>query len=217
LENLELQMIPAFEVAGQLRFDDDQAKQPPRPPTRADGTTPKAPPQPPPHLELHPTFQHFGESFGGEIAADDSFAVENVGPGRYRVSTSGLAGYVKSIRAGDTETEGNILDVSSGSRGPVTLTLSSNFAEISGTVSDFKGPTADVGVVLVAVGDDYQITASDASGTYRFRIAPGKYKLVVTGEGGFMGFQPGRMDELEGESIEVSAGDKVRKDLARKE
>ena len=218
LENLELPMIPPFEIAGQLRFDDDQAKQPPRPPTRADGTTPQAPP-PPPHVELHPIIQMFGESFGSPIAADDSFAIDNIAPGRYRVSTSGMTGFVKSLRAGDTETEGNILDVSNGSRGPVTLTLSSNFAEISGTASDFKGPAADVRIALVGEGTDFQVTNSDASGSYRFRAAPGKYKLVLTGDGNpFMGLQAGGgMSDLEGEPIEVNAGDKLRKDLARKE
>lgn len=219
VENLELPLIAPFEIAGQLRFDDEQARQPLKPPG-VDGAAPKGPPPQPPRVELEPVLQNFGQAFGSLFSADDSFTLENVLPGRYRVQTSGMSGYVKSIRAGDTETEGSILDLNNGSRGPVTVTVSSNFAEISGVVSDFKGPSADVRLALVQVPDglNYQTSRSDSSGSYRFRTAPGKYKVIVMGDDDtFMGFQPGELSELEGESVEVSAGDKLRKDLVRKE
>jgi hypothetical protein len=214
LDHLELRMVPPFEVAGQLRFDDEQARQ--SPPTRSGGTSPTAPP--PRRVQLFPVYGQHVQTADSTVGADDSFTLERVQPAKYRVTLRGTSGYVKSVRAGDTETEGDILDVRNGAPGPVTVTVSSNFCEISGTVSDSKGPMQNAYVMLVSQEDPTitQSTRSD-SGAYKFSVPPGKYKLAAVDEETLAwGMRGPDLEDYEVESVDLSAGDKVTKDLRRK-
>jgi hypothetical protein len=219
LQNLELRMVPPFEIAGQLRFDDEQAREQPKPPTRPDGTAPPAPPPQPRTVRLNPPV---GLPINGPvnvvISSDDSFTLEKVQPAQYRVAVAGVSGYVKSVRAGDTETDGDTLDVRNGSPGPVTITLSSNFCEISGTVSDSNGSVADAAVMLLRPDDrmSTRMGRSDAKGAYKFRVPPGKYRLAVVDEQGLnWGFQGPDLEDYDAETVELSAGDKMVKDLSK--
>jgi len=217
LEHVELRMVPPFEIAGQLRFDDEQAREAPQPPKRRDGTSPPAPP-PQRRVQLFPVEHQNVQMVDSTPGADDSFTLERVQPAKYRVVLSGTSGYVKTVRAGDTETEGDILDVRKGAPGPVTVTVSSNFCEISGTVSDSKGPVDHAYVMLVSQ-EDPSITqsAQSDSGTYRFRVPPGKYKLATVDEDALMwGMRGPDLEDYEVEIVDLSAGDKVVKDLRRK-
>jgi hypothetical protein len=218
LEHVELRMVPPFDIAGQLHFDDEQARESPQPPKRPDGTSPTAPPPQPRRVQLFPVNGQNVQMVDSKVGDDDSFTLDRVQPAKYRVMLNGTSGYVKSVRAGDTEREGEILDVRSGSPGPVTVTVSSNFCEISGTVSDSKGPVQNAHVMLVSQEDPSitQSTQSD-SGTYKFRVPPGKYKLAAVNEDGLdWGMYGLDLDDYEVESVDLSAGDKVTKDLRRK-
>jgi hypothetical protein len=61
-----------------------------------------------------------------------------------------------------------------------------------------------------------RFTQSDSNGTYKFRVAPGKYKLAIvdadTVGNGMMGLD---LDDYQPETVEVSAGDKIVKDLTK--
>jgi len=215
LEHVELRMVPPFEIAGQLRFDDEQARE--APPTRTAGTSPPAPAQPR-RVQLFPVNPQNVQMVDSTVGTDDSFTLDRVQPAKYRVTLRGASGYVKSVRAGDTETEGDILDVRNGAPGPVTVTVSSNFCEISGTVSDSKGPVQNAYVMLVSQEDPSitQSTRSD-SGAYKFSVPPGKYKLAAVDEDALMwGMRGPDLEDYEVEIVDLSAGDKVVKDLRRK-
>jgi hypothetical protein len=159
-----------------------------------------------------------------EIGADDSFTLDKVAPGRYHVSLSWGPGYVRSVRAGSTETEGDVLDLSSGPPGAVVVPVSSLTCEVSGTVNDASGPVANAQVVLVPESGDRQhvhTAETKADGTYSFTgVPPGKYKLAATDEG----FYPNPMQAGEAledyrdvaEDIDLRPGDKLTKDLKRK-
>jgi len=216
LDRLELRMVPPFEIAGQLRFDDEQAREPIRPPAKRDGTAPPAPPPDSRTVQLRPLDPQ-GFSGNAIVSGEDGFLLESVPPARYRVTVTGVSGYVKSLRAGNTETDGDMLDVRNGSPGPVTITLSSNYCEISGTVSDAKGPVADARVVLVSVDEPStaRTTQSD-SGTYKFRVPPGKYNLAALDDAVSWGFQGPDLEDYEPESLDLTAGDKITKDLVRR-
>jgi protocatechuate 3,4-dioxygenase beta subunit len=214
VENLELRMVPPFEVAGQLRFDDEQARESPTPPMRKDGTSASTPPPQPLQVYLRPAGRTSVGFADAVIAADDSFTLERVQPAKYHVMVNGASGFVKSVRAGDTETDGDILDVRNGSAGPVTVTISSNFCEISGTVTDSNGPVSDAMVALVEAEDAQGMQTSNSdSGNYKFRVPPGKYKLAVV-EAMTNRMWPD-LDEYQPEIVEVSAGDKITKDLVK--
>jgi hypothetical protein len=221
IEHLELRMIPPFEIAGQLRFDDEQAREPVKPPTRPDGTAPPVPPPATRRVQLLPIDLPMSQPAFALAGADDSFTLEKVQPSRYRAAVTGVSGYVKSLRAGETESEGDILDMRNGSAGPLTVTVSSSFCEISGTVSDSKGPVTDAPVVLAPVEDpsNFQVRRSDSTGAYKFRTPPGKYKLAAVDEDAIGGAVRSEiLEDYEGvtESLDLSAGDKITKDLAQR-
>jgi protocatechuate 3,4-dioxygenase beta subunit len=218
LEHIELRIVPPFEIAGQLRFDDEQARAAPQPPKRPDGTTGPAPPQP--HfVQLAPLQRQFVGGANVRTEADESFTLSKVQPARYRVNVRGVSGFVKSLRAGDTEVDGDILDLRNGSPGPVTVTLSSNFCEISGTVSDANGPVSGARLALRPVEDQSGVrsASSDPTGAYKFRVPPGKYKLAVVDDTD-MAFimQSADLDDYAPETLELSAGDKIAKDLVKR-
>jgi hypothetical protein len=223
LEHVDLSVAPPFDIAGQLRFDDDQARQAPKPSTRPAGTSPPASPQPR-RLQIYGLGQARGSSTT-TVADDDTFTMEKVQPGRYIASVFGVSGYVKSVRIAGKETDGDILDVRSGAPGPVTVTLSSNRCEISGTVSDSNGPVTGATVGLVEAErrsggwmnrSQVRLVHSDSAGTYKFRVPPGTYRLAAVDGDLFDGnFQGADLEDYEPETIELSAGDKITKDLVR--
>ena len=145
-------------------------------------------------------------------------------PGRFHVRLSWGPAYVRSVRIGSAETEGDILDVHNGPAGPVIIAVSSLMCQVTGTVRDSNGPAANTRVVLVpeaGSGLPFQSTPVKADGTYSFiALAPGKYKLAAT-DGDF---NPNRYElgvaledyEDVAESIDLRPGDKNTKDLKRK-
>jgi hypothetical protein len=212
-------MVPPFDLAGQMRFEDERARQPAQPPATPGRPAPQTPPPAPLQVQLRPLDYHVGPVLFVPIGADDSFTLEKVQPGRYRVAINWGTAYVKSMRAGETESPGDILDVRNGPAGPLTVTVSSNFCEVSGTVSDSKGPVADAEVSLVSAEDpsNSRLARADSAGVYRFtRLAPGKYKLIPMEQRQSVnrplrGQDPD--DEDEGESVDLGPGDKITKDL----
>jgi hypothetical protein len=213
LEHLELRLVPSFDVAGQVRFDDEQARQLPQPPQR-----PGQPPPPPVQRRMQLRGETNGQTVNADLGADDSFTAEKLQPARYHVEMLGTSGYVKSVRAGNTETEGDLLDLRNGPPGPVTVVVSSNFGEVSGTVNDSKGPAANVLVVLSGLSG-MRSGWTDAGGAYKFtHVAPGKYKLVAPEDGAGI---PQRSEDLEdyedvAESVDLQAGDKISRDLKQR-
>ncbi|MGD0872633.1 MAG: carboxypeptidase-like regulatory domain-containing protein [Bryobacteraceae bacterium] len=224
LEHIELRMIPPFEVPGQMRFDDDQSRLPLPRPARQGQPQSTQPPVPPRQIHLQAVTGFMGNELAAEIGADDSFTLENVLPGRFHVLLSWAPAYVRSVRIGSTETEGDILDVRNGPAGPVTIAVSSLTCRISGTVTDSSGPAADTRVVLVpeaGSGRSFQSASVKADGTYLFiALAPGKYKLAATaGDFNPNRYEPGlALEDYEdvAESIDLRPGDKITKDLKRK-
>jgi hypothetical protein len=216
LEHLELRMIPPFEIAGQLRFDDDQSRETPNAPGRSNTAAPSAPSVLPHAIQLLPINGQNVVGLHAIAGSDDTFTLEQVQPARYHVTVDGVSGYVKSIRMGEKETDGEILDVRNGGAGPLTVTLSSNYCEVSGTVSDSTGPVADAPVILAPADDPshVQVAHSDSTGAYKLRVPPGKYKLAALDENAMAwGFQGPELEDYDPETVELSGGDKVAKDL----
>jgi len=218
VEHVELRIVPPFPIAGEVRFEDEQAREAPQPPVRPDGTPMRAPAAAPRRVYLYPLDSQMVQMGNGLLTADDSFTIERLQPARYRVEVQGVSGFVRSVRAGSTETEGEILDVRSGAPGPVTLSLSSNFCEISGTVSNPSGPLTGATVMLVTAAGQTQVQhARSDSTTYKFRVPPGKYKLAIVDDNALSWGREGPdLEDYNPESVEVSAGDKVTKDLVQR-
>jgi hypothetical protein len=77
------------------------------------------------------------------VSEDGSFTISKVTRGKYTVSVMGYRAYIKATRIGETASDGPVLNLNQGSGGArVTVTWSSAYGEISGTVRDERGPAA---------------------------------------------------------------------------
>jgi hypothetical protein len=223
VDNIGLTLLTAEEIRGQLEFEDEAAKQGlPAPRTGGaqggPGGTPQAPPPRPQRRILLRDLGHMGQPMG-DVSEDGAFTIPKVPPGKYEVSVMGYVAYVKSVRVGDAASDGPLLNLNHGSGGArLTVTLSSAYGEIGGTVRDDKGPVAGARVGLwgtTGVGTTY--FASQADGTYSMKsVAPGTYKLMVLDEGEMDMITsdqgPDESDERV-ETVEVRPRETVTRDL----
>ena len=212
VEHVDLRIVPPFDIAGRLQFEEPQAR-------------PKAVPEGPhrgmePEVMLEPLGEiPMGDQVRSEIAAGDSVKLEKVQPGRYRVRLEGGDGgvYVTSLRLGSAETDGDILDVRNGAAGVLTLTISAVTGEISGTVRDSKGPIA-AAIMQRPDGEDAALRAmADSSGSYSMTgLPPGKYRLLAVDDRiAALLEERGDLGDYEdmAETVELHAGEKITKDL----
>ena len=171
VDDLELQLLPPSEIQGRVEYE-------------AGGARPPAAER---WLRLPPIDQMGGGA--SLLSADGSFTLANLPSGRYRVLCDWVPPvYVKSMRLGSTEIQGDILDLSRGSGGAaLTVLVSSRFGRISGTVQGDHAAATDLKVALVDIAPGYvrppQFAEIGAGGRYSFdSVAPGDYKLAVVGE-----------------------------------
>jgi protocatechuate 3,4-dioxygenase beta subunit len=196
IDNIALTLLAPEEIRGQLEFEDEGAKQAPQMSGGLTGTqggsqagsqgTPQAPPPRPARVIMLRELSGMGQWKTAEVSEDGVFTIPKVMPGKYSVSLQVYPAYVKSIRMGETASQGPVLNLSQGSGGArVTVTLSSAFGEVSGTVRDDKGPLAGGRVVLQCTDNRSMSRSaeSQADGTYALKsVAPGTYKLLVMDE-----------------------------------
>jgi hypothetical protein len=229
IEHLELRMVAPFDVSGEMRFEDEQARRPQQPPAQPgqsqgqgqNGTQAAPPPAAPRRITLRSASGNIGQQTMADVSADDTFQFEKMQPGLYHVALSWPPVYVKSMLVGSTETEGDLLDLRSGPAGAVTITASSVTGQVSGTASDSKGPAAGAMVLLAPEPDGRQffsVGVAGQDGTYTIsNIPPGKYRLLVRDDD--LNLSAARMGNgLEDYadvmvSVEIHAGDNVTKDL----
>jgi hypothetical protein len=228
IDNIELRVVPNFDISGRLEFEDDEAKQIPKPDGPDQGG------------DEHRINLNGGGAFGeGEataaIDANGAFQLKKVAAGKYRVQVSWGTDYIKSVRLGSTTTDGAALDLMRGSGGAdLSVLMGAANSSISGTVQDSKGPAAGVIVVLVPAAhdadeetdddftgfdDNAKYSGTKPDGSYSFdHVAPGDYQIVAVPENE-MSLQGNRVIGFEDqmESVTVGPKDKVTKDLKRRE
>ena len=123
-----------------------------------------------------------------KATADDSgkFTFQGVTPGRYELRTDNGAAqlYLKSATYAGHEVDDDGIDLSARADGPIAITLSTEGAEVKGTVSGEDGK-AMAGATVVLVPDSRRIsqfhdTVSDQNGGFDFQnLPPGDYKLLA--------------------------------------
>jgi Carboxypeptidase regulatory-like domain len=199
IDHLELRLAPSLSITGQIEYEDEQARV-------ASKEVPES---------MRMVF--FGSSVRAEIDAADSFHLRGVFPDQYPVGVALGKTHVRSVRLGAVESDGRSVDLRNAS-GAVSLAVvvSAAHGEVSGTVSDDKGPVA--GAVVELMQDNWiSDQTTDSSGRYAFRnVPPGSYRIVAGDE---------RVRELPQDSeliepykislvaLEVHAGDKITQDL----
>jgi hypothetical protein len=215
LEHVDVRMLPLIDIPMQLHFEDDVAGPPAQP----------ARPAPRRSITLSPaaTGPTLFDPSPADIGSDDTVIVEKVPPELYHVAIIGRpAVYVKSVRVGSVETEGDILDVRNGLAGLVAVTIGSNTCQVHGTVSDRSGPAAGARVLLQPaekIGAHGYLAKAAADGTYMIPdVTPGRYKLLVVDDDALAAFQRGLdlEDYQDAESLDLQPGDKITKDLTQR-
>ena len=179
IENLELRVVPAAELVGTVTFVDNAADGlPPAGQVRVPSTG---------SVDATRSRQLVLRAIDGEwhekrvdLAENGSFRADSVPAGRYRVSLSWDAAYVKSMRLGDREMPGGNLDLSTGAGGAtLTIAVGSQLGTLNGSVREASEATG-VQVVLAAVDQSRErIVAVGADGSYTIQFPPGKYRLVA--------------------------------------
>ena len=207
IDNIELRVAPESDIAGRLLAENSDL---PQPTTRTKVTL----------REMN------HGSIAGEpaaVAPDDSFRLAGVRAGKYVVSVSQDAVYVKSTRLGAKESDGDILDLLNGAGGAdLTLVLSTAVGSITGTVRNDKGNPAEALVMLSRdLGEEAILvsrsTDAQPNGSYSFaNLPPGKYRLAAfPREDADLVLRPDGLAEFDDliESVEVAPADKVSMDL----
>jgi hypothetical protein len=218
IDGIELRMVPPADLIGQVEFEDEQARNPPQPMMPGSTAQTPKPPQQPRRLML--TEVYGSGVFTADLMQDGSFAFHAVQPGTYRLFATWNV-FVKSTRLGDSQTDGDILDLRNGAGAPLSALVSTNWAELSGVVNDDKGPASGVVVALVREGGDVFTPGHQSStgpdGSYKFsNVAPGRYTVAALDDDD-RAFQHDSLAGYEDilEAIEFHPGDKVSKDLKR--
>ena len=88
-----------------------------------------------------------------------------------------------------------------------------------GALTNEKGPVADATAVLARSEDltNPLLARSKPDGSYKLRVPPGNYKVAAVEEDAMaFGFQWLDPEDYEMEAVELSAGDKITKDLAQR-
>jgi hypothetical protein len=229
IENVELRLMASEDIRVQVNFDDEGAKKAPQAAgpqsaqstaAPAQGSSQAPPPRPRGRIMLREV-NAMGQMKTAEVTEDTAFTIPKVMPGKYLVVVTGYGGYVKSVRLGETTSDGPVLNLNQGSAGAVaTVTLSSAYGEISGTVQDDKGPAAGAHVAVRDKNNSQPImrsVESGADGTFSMKsVAPGVYQLLVVDESEShkITSEPvaDDFDDL-GETVEVRAKETVKRDL----
>jgi len=132
---------------------------------------------------------------------------------------------VKSMRLGQSEIAGQVLDLSNGAAGiALTIVVSTQYGSVSGTVQSDGASTAGLLVVLLpdnqgTGGGGFQSSSIGADGSYSFSssVIPGAYKLAVIAQDDLNAILQGG-DEWDAyaavtETVTIHAGDKAIQDL----
>jgi len=201
VDQVDLRIIPPADLAGQVLYDDEEAK-----------PKPNASPR---KVTLEDLDKMISVQ-AAEIGPDDRFQMKNIPPGRYTVRLSPETAFVRTVRLGSSETEGRVLNLHNGASGiSATLKLSGALGSVAGVVTADKGPAVNARVALIpenaGAGFVTTVTATTADGSYLFEgILPGRYKLIAVSADDDKSLED-HTDEVE--HIEVQPRDRLMQDL----
>lgn len=212
-------MLEASEIHGRVEFEEDVPSQP-----APLAGLPSNAPRPVPVRRI--SFRGSNGSMNGAnqpLGEDNSFTLHQVWPGRYTVMISGDGVYVKSMQLGPSSFDGAQLDLSSSSGGAaLTVRVAVAKGVVTGIVRSGNGPAVGARVILAedtASRPALRVTNAKDDGSYVFNgVAPGKYQIFATDEGG-LAFWTNEANAEErseiAEKIELHDQETVGQDLKR--
>ena len=199
INGLVVPFRPAMEIRGMFEMEDSGDSKPPAQP----------------QIYLRPTENISMYTYPTEEAGENgAFAFKGVVPGRWNVGVNNLppGSYVKSIRFGDQEVTGGVLDIAQDAAGPLKIVISAKAATIEGNVTGAEAPCLIVALPQNATAalPIQPSTGTDAQGHFILTgLAPGSYRLFALDPS--IGYpDPDLLKKLEsrGETVTVSEGEK---------
>jgi protocatechuate 3,4-dioxygenase beta subunit len=209
-----LPLMPALTVTGQITFSGAGA--PPQDLSRARVTLTPAP--------LGGTPVPGGSSASATADASGRFTIPNIVPGQYRLSASGLAGWMveSSVLAGQESMDFPVTIAPGSNLTGAIVTMTDRQSEISGVITDGRGqPVPDYTLIIFPADSRYwtpmarriQTARPGTDGHFTFRsLPPGDYRIatVLDPEPGSW-TDPSYLSELEGVSLRVSISEGEKK------
>ncbi len=118
------------------------------------------------------------------VAADGSFRMKDVQPGKYLVSLAPLPenGYVEAVQLDGTEVPDHIIDLSKGADGrTLKVIVNPNGAQIAGTIHAADGTLFRLPALVILFDSMSRPQATQSNdGAYSFRsLPPGKYRVLA--------------------------------------
>jgi hypothetical protein len=209
VENVELAYVPDTELAGLVIYEDEKAKPRARPGQPASAAS-RA-------VLVFSNAQNRAAPGPAAVGEDARFVVKGLRPDRYRIRPGWGGVYVKSIRVGETGSQGAVVDLSRVAAGSaITVQLSSAVATITGTV---EGAAEDCYVLLgpeTPNGFPPTVTLTGGSNVFSFAdLAPGRYRIVALTDQERQSAERDGLDQFGDrvETVDAGAGEKVTKNL----
>jgi hypothetical protein len=148
-------------------------------------------------------------AYEGPVAADRTFRIERVSPGKYRVRV------LPAVEGSYVAAPAGILDLDDAAGTKLRVVVRKGAAQISGTIENESGPvTHGLATAFLwpdgAARESTQTVAPATDGTYRFTdVAPGRYRIL--GVDPVMGVPPDTWEKAE--PIEVKENDRLVRKL----
>ncbi len=214
VSGLQLPLAPAEDLTGSVQFDGEPADA-----AQLEALTVR--------LQAAATGAVAAQGTGpGKANKDGAFRLRAVAPGRYRVRVEPMPenGYIKIVQLDGAMVSDGVLDLTHGGGGSVlSIVLSRNAAQISGTVKDRNdNPASETDGVVYLFQDPENLREENlgrisAEGKYGFKaVRPGSYRLIAVEPLFLAGVSTSdALKELgaRAEQIEVKERDRLTKDL----
>ncbi len=158
LDNIELHLVPPFDLSGTVRFEDDRA--------RPDGIF---------NVRLSSVQPGSRVFFLAPVQPDGSFVFRSIQPGRYALTLLSSV-FAKSLDLGPRHLDGKVLDLRSGGTDALTIVASAERAELSGKAP--SGQTVMIRPLPQFSGASIQMSIGEEA-RYRITLTPGKYRISL--------------------------------------
>jgi hypothetical protein len=162
----------------------------------------------------------------GQVQKDGTFVLQNVTPGKFNVVLSGVPGFVKSVAVGDRDMPDELIDFTNGVAGPLRITISAKWAQISGTIPGIPTDAGPVTGLMWPVDSDNLLGRGNrtfgvqsAGGQFmQSNITPGKYYAcaVAVTDGWSLMRNQGLMEALKSRctNVELKEGETANVQVA---
>lgn len=108
--------------------------------------------------------------------SDGTTIIKNLLPGSWDIQPN--MGYIKSMRLGNREISGSVLNIGEEDTGPLQVVISNRYSQIRGSVQGAQGKMVNVVLFDPRKNKILQWTQVSPDGQFQAQVAPGEYKAL---------------------------------------